>query len=599
MSSRLIRIQSTVQEAAEAISAALGIEVEIVDSELTVIGGSSRYKGKIGRKEEFGRLEGDFLYARTLRTGQAFVVDDPKGDPRYDPSSLDGTTKELAEICSPISLGGENIGVIGLVAFTVDQNRHLMDNSAAILLFLKHMARLLAAKVSENEAMERLTVVSREFSTILETIHEGALAINELGLVTHCNSTAEQLLKINRCDLLGKPLDQFWAKAPALEALRKGEEYTEKEEIYHSGHKRMHFIVTVRLVSGKEGPAGAVISFRDIAEARRLIYDLSEQTVTYTFDDIIGDSKAIRQVKVQAHRVATSNSTVLVAGESGTGKEVFARAIHHAGLRPGGPFISINCGAIPETLLESELFGYEGGAFTGARKEGKAGKFELADGGTIFLDEIGEMPLHLQVKLLHVLQDREVERVGGAKKIPVDVRIIAASNRDLEMMMQEGKFRNDLYFRLSVIPLHIPPLKERKDDIPALVQHCLEKYRLMLNKRITGVEPEAMESLMAYHWPGNVRELENTVEYAVNMAAGDILTPANLPPRIRQSSATCAPAGQASLKNRVREFERLLLEDCLERYGCTFKAKNDIARELAISKATLYRKLADLGFSQK
>ncbi|MEW5784057.1 MAG: sigma 54-interacting transcriptional regulator [Bacillota bacterium] len=595
--SRLIRIQSTVQDVAEAIAAALGIEVEIVDNTLTVVGGSARYKGKVGKKEEFGRVEGDFLYARTLRSGKAFVVDDPKADPRYDPSSLDGTTKELGEICSPIKLGGESIGVIGLAAFTADQNRHLKDSSAAILLFLKHMGRLLAAKVSESEAMERLTMVSRELTTILETIHEGALAINEQGLVTHCNSTAEKLLQINRAELLGKPLEGFWAKAPALEALRNGQEYTEKEEIYHSGHRRMHLIVTVRLVPGKAGPVGAVISFRDIAEARRLIYDLSEYTAAYTFDDIIGGSTVIRQVKAQALRVASGHSTVLITGESGTGKEVFARAIHHASLRHSGPFISINCGAIPEALLESELFGYEGGAFTGARKEGKAGKFELADGGTIFLDEIGEMPLHLQVKLLHVLQNREVERVGGSKNLPVDVRIIAASNRDLEQMMHEGKFRHDLYFRLSVIPLHIPPLKDRKEDIPKLVHHCLERYGKMLNIRFSGVEPEAMESLLLYHWPGNVRELENTIEYAVNMAAGGTLTMMNLPPRFRHSSQNTKTAG-ASLKNKVKEFEKALLEEYLERFGRTYDAKNAIARELSVSRATLYRKLAELGLSQ-
>lgn len=597
--SRLQMIQSTVQEAAEAISAALDIEVEIVDSELTVIGASHRYEGKIGRKEEFGRLEGDFLYARTLRSGEAYVIEDPQADPRYDPSSLDGTTKELGEICSPIKLGAESIGVIGLVAFTVAQHCRLMDNNQAILLFLKHMARLLAAKVSEHEAMERLTVVSVELTTILETIHEGALAINELGLVTHCNSTAEQLLKVNRSRLLGKPLDNFWAKAPALEALRSGLEYTENEEMFHFGQHRMHFIVTVRLIPGRGSPAGAVISFRDIAEARRLIYDLSEHNLAYTFEDIIGDSKAINQVKAQAYQVAKGNSTILITGESGTGKEVFARAIHQASLRSSGPLISVNCGAIPETLLESELFGYEGGAFTGARKEGKAGKFELADRGTIFLDEIGEMPLHLQVKLLHVLQSREVERVGGTKRVPVDVRIIAATNRDLETMMREGKFRNDLYFRLSVIPLHIPPLSVRMEDIPKLVEHCLGKYTRMLNKRIDGIEAEAMESLMAYHWPGNVRELENTLEYAVNMAPGLILTTANLPPRIRQSLSPAALAEAASLKSKLEQFERTVLEEYLERYGRTLSAKSAIARELSVSKATLYRKLANLGLSQK
>ena len=492
--SGLMSIQPMVQDLAEAIAAALSIEVEIVDHELTVVAGSGFYKNKVGQKEELGQLDSDYLYARTLRSGKSFVVRDPISDPAYDPSTLNGTTKEMAEVCSPIMLDEKVIGVIGLVAFNPVQKDNLMSKPEAVLSFLQHLSRFLAAKVAESDAVERLTRLSNELSTILETIHEGALAIDARGVVTHCNTTAEKLLRLNREKIIGRNLSDFWTNAPALEVLNTGAEYIEKEEIYQGKSKnRMHFIVSVRPIPGRETPYGAVVSFRDIAEARRLIYDLSATAMDYTFDDIIGESSAIKQVKEQALRVAGGNSTILITGESGTGKEIFARAIHQASARVEGPFISINCGAIPETLLESELFGYEGGAFTGARKEGKAGKFELASEGTIFLDEIGEMPLHLQVKLLHVLQNREVERVGGTNKIPVDVRIIAASNRDLESMMHEGNFRKDLYFRLSVIPLHIPPLKDRREDIPALVQCCLEKYGPMLNKQLSSVEPEAMD----------------------------------------------------------------------------------------------------------
>ncbi len=592
--SRLMRIQTMVQDVAEAISAALGIEVEIVDDRLTVVAGSSAYQEMIGAQLEFGQLEGNFLYARILRTGEAHIVKDPRQDPWYDPSSLEGTTKELGEICCPIKLGDEIIGVIGLSSMTPAQNHQLMGKSEAVMLFLKHMSRLLAAKVAESEAMERVTLLSKELTTILETIHEGALAVDARGLVTHCNSTAVKLLRISRKQILGKPLDLFWPGAPALEVLKTGREYIEKEEIYRTRGPRMHFIVTVRPIPGQDGPAGAVISFRDIAEARRLIYDLRENTIEYTFEDILGQSKAIRQVKEQAARVAGGNSTVLITGESGTGKEIFARAIHQAGALVNGPFISINCGAIPETLLESELFGYEGGAFTGARKEGKAGKFELADGGTLFLDEIGEMPLHLQVKLLHVLQNREVERIGGSKKILVNVRIIAATNRDLELMMQEGKFRKDLYFRLSVIPLHIPPLRERLEDIPVLTSYCLDKYSAMLHKKISNLAPEVMESLLQYSWPGNVRELENVLEYAVNMTDNGEITLEQLPPRIKTSQQNQDREPGSSLKIRVKKFEQEILQDYLEQFGHSPEGKSAIARVLAVSRATLYRKLAEL-----
>ncbi len=596
----LMHIQTMVQDLAEAIAAALSVEVEIVDHELTVVAGSGYYRARIGQKEELGQLDSDYLYARTLRSGKSFVVTDPVSDPEYDPSSLAGTTPELAEICSPIIMDDTIIGVIGLVAFSNDQKKILLSKTDAVLDFLQHLSRFLAAKVSESEAVERLTLLSNELTAIIETIHEGALAIDARGFVTHCNTTAEKLLKLNREEIIGRQLEEFWPGAPALEVLETGAEYIEKEEIYQTkGRRGMHFIVSVRPIAGREQPEGAVVSFRDISEARRLIYDLSSTAMDYTFDDIIGESMAIRQVKEQALKVAGGNSTVLITGESGTGKEIFARAIHKASTREDGPFISVNCGAIPETLLESELFGYEGGAFTGARKEGKAGKFELANDGTIFLDEIGEMPLHLQVKLLHVLQNREVERVGGSKKIPVDVRIIAASNRDLEKMMQEGNFRKDLYFRLSVIPLHIPPLKERREDIPALVERCLLKYASMLNKSFKAIEPDAMETLLRYNWPGNVRELENAVEYAVNMAAGDIINNSSLPPRVKESETESLVQLKAPLRDRVRDFERKILQEYLEQYGNTYEGKNDIADKLEISRATLYRKLSELGLAGK
>ncbi|MDW7728623.1 MAG: sigma 54-interacting transcriptional regulator [Bacillota bacterium] len=594
----LIHIQMMVQDLAEAIAAALSVEVEIVDHELTVVAGSGLYRKRIGQKEELGQLDSDYLYARTLRSGKSFVVTDPVSDPEYDPSSLEGTTPELAEICSPIIMDNNVIGVIGLVAFNPEQKKILLSKTEAVLSFLQHLSRFLAAKVSESEAVERLTILSNELTAIIETIHEGALAINAEGFVTHCNTTAEKLLKLNREEIIGSNLEDLLPGAPALEVLETGTEYIEKEEIYQArGRRSMHFIVSVRPIAGREKPEGAVVSFRDISEARRLIYDLSSTAMDYTFDDIIGESLAIGNVKEQALKVAGGNSTVLITGESGTGKEIFARAIHKASPREEGPFISVNCGAIPETLLESELFGYEGGAFTGARKEGKAGKFELASDGTIFLDEIGEMPLHLQVKLLHVLQNREVERVGGSKKIPVDVRIIAASNRDLEKMMQEGNFRKDLYFRLSVIPLHIPPLKDRREDIPALVKRCLAKYGPMLNKHFSDIEPEAMECLLRYNWPGNVRELENALEYAVNMAGGDLITYSSLPPRVKNIEKETIARVDASLKEKVRDYERMILQDYLDRFGDTYEGKSDIADKLEISRATLYRKLSELGLA--
>lgn len=587
-------IAETVQQVAEAISHAIGLETEIVDQELTIVGGTGLYKEKLGEKEERGNLNGNFLYARVLRNGKTEIVEEPCRDLTYDESSLIGKTKELAEVCTPIRAGGRTIGIIGLIAFEEEQRRKLIQNKENMVSFIERMAELLAAKASEKEAFQKIQIANNEIMTILETIHEGVVAIDKNGCITHCNSVAEVLLKSSREEMIGKHLSVFMPDAPALEVLRTGKGYTEQEEIFKRGMEQFHFIVTTKPIEGKENFCGVVISFRDITEARKLVYNMSQRDVRYTLDDIIGNSQKIAEVKKQAETVARGNSTVLITGESGTGKEMFARAIHYKSSRRCGPFVTVNCGAIPETLLESELFGYEKGAFTGAREKGKMGKFELANGGTIFLDEIGDMPLHLQVKLLHVLQNMRFERVGGNKTICVDVRVIAATNRDLEKMMEEKEFREDLYYRLSVIPLRIPPLRKRAEDIPLLMDYFLKKYNAFMKKSITGFSKEAEEIYLAYDWPGNVRELENAVEYGVNMTFSDEIGVEAVPPRLRKRYQSFQRKDSGlSLQSRIKNFEREILMEKISEYGDSRDAKMKIAQDLKISRATLYRKLAE------
>jgi len=255
------------------------------------------------------------------------------------------------------------------------------------------------------------------------------------------------------------------------------------------------------------------------SEVRRLQGLIEEQ---YKFENIIAKSERMRQILYQVFRIAVTDSTVLIQGESGTGKELIARAIHLASPRKDGPFIAINCAALPETLLESELFGYEKGAFTGAIRSTK-GLFTQAHGGTVFLDEIGDMPMSIQAKMLRVLQDRQFYPLGSKKPVEVDVRVITATNMDLEREVKEGRFREDLYYRIHVIPIQIPPLRERKEDIPALVNHFIKKFNQRMKKNVRGVSPMAMQKLMAHDWPGNVRELENTIEFAMAMTEHDII----------------------------------------------------------------------------
>lgn len=323
---------------------------------------------------------------------------------------------------------------------------------------------------------------------------------------------------------------------------------------------------------------------------RETVRQLKNNSGTLSFDDIIGDSKELSKVKKSARLFAAGNSTILLQGESGTGKEVFARAIHTESSRGAGPFVAINCAALPENLIESELFGYVEGAFTGASKGGRIGKFELADGGTLFLDEIGEIPIHLQAKLLRALQERKIQKVGGSKEINIDVRIIAATNRDLELLVKEGMFREDLYYRLSVIPIFIPSLRERKGDIRQLAEYFCNIYSKALNKDIFGLEKTTLKILSEYSWPGNIRELQNAIEYAVNISSNSYLKRTDLPEKILRGRKSITETGIAELKD-LHTVEYEYIQKAIETYGNTLEGKEKAAQVLGISLATLYRKL--------
>ena len=353
------------------------------------------------------------------------------------------------------------------------------------------------------------------------------------------------------------------------------------------------------LIAGKY-----IVSQNNITLQNTVSSLLESQSVHASFDSIISRSTAMEKIKNRALQVASSNSTVLITGESGTGKGLLARAIHKESPRCSKPFVSVNCAAIPETLLESELFGYERGAFTGAEKNGKLGKFQLADKGTLFLDELGDMPLHLQVKLLSCLQNRQVDPVGAVRPVDVDVRIIAATNKDLEEMILQNQFREDLYFRLNVIPLYIPPLRERPEDISMLVQHIIMKFSMAMGKAVTGIEADAMDVLLSYSWPGNIREVENVIEYAINMEQSDTITVDSLPEKlVRKNKHVNSGSGTGmmhiNLKTQLDSAEKQILRECLNQTGWNLEGKRQAAEQLGISESTLYRRLKQLGLSKK
>lgn len=323
-----------------------------------------------------------------------------------------------------------------------------------------------------------------------------------------------------------------------------------------------------------------------------LVHEAENYKKPYTFDSIIGTNEKLLAIIKKAKKIADSPSTVLIRGENGTGKEMLAQAIHYNSKRAKHPFISVNCGAIPEQLIESELFGYEGGAFTGANRNGKPGKFELAGSGTIFLDEIGDLPLSVQPKLLRVLQEKCFEKVGGNQLLPVHARVMAATNKNLEKMVKEGRFREDLYYRINVLPFTMIPLRERLNDIPMLLSHFINKYSILLNRQVPEINVWLEQWLMNYDWPGNIRQLENVVEYMINMNESGLLDFDDLPDDMQlEAEKYCnRERGTTSLTELLSQYERNILVKFVPKNAASIE-KAEAAKKLNISLATLYRKL--------
>jgi transcriptional regulator of aroF, aroG, tyrA and aromatic amino acid transport len=462
----------------------------------------------------------------------------------------------------------------------------------------------LKEEVQKTKGVENITEIEllpyerreRQIKAVLDSVSEGIIAVDKNGHITIFNPVAEKILQLKEEEVLGKPLKEVLPiDAPMLKTLKTGRGY-DNEEIMIDGPKgRSHYITTGRPIKNEYGRTiGAVASLKDMSKVRELVYSITKPSMI-TFDDIIGESPAIKRVKNLAKTVARSDSTVLLIGESGTGKELFARAIHMASPRSNNPFVPVNCAALPDTLLESELFGYEEGAFTGARKGGKQGLFEFAQRGTIFLDEIGELVPHLQVKLLRVLQEGRVRRIGGNQEIKIDVRVIAATNKDLEEKIRKGEFREDLYYRLNVIPIYIPPLRERKEDIPILLDYFIEKFKAKMNIiEDIKVDGEAMKKLMSYSWPGNIRELANIVERGINLAGSNIIKPENLlvntdDEKIYDNCNDNPPYQEEiiPLKEATSRAEKEVIEKALKKY----KSSREAGRVLGVSHTTILNKM--------
>lgn len=580
----LQEIRETVQQTAEAIAEALLMEVEIADSQLMRIAGTGRYQHQCGKM-----LQDGFVYRHVIQSGQSVMIDSPGNHELCKPCTARANCPEAAEVAVPIGIGGRILGVIGLICLDSMQAERLRERKDSLLRFLEKMAELIAAKVTEKVQSQERETLARQLVTVLNLLHDGILVVNADKGIIHTNELGARMVDMT----FDKPavLSQIMDEKKMWRVIEDGEKFS--GEVKGRRVTAQWYCDAFPIIrSGRF--EGAVVTLRDVQEIKRLVNDATVSDIATEFSQIIGNCGKIRELKELATRVAPTNSTLLIQGESGTGKELLARAIHESSPRKINAFIAINCGAIPENLLESELFGYEEGAFTGARRGGKLGKFELAHNGTIFLDEIGDMPLHLQVKLLRVLQERKVERIGSSRASAVNVRVIAATHRNLERLVASGEFREDLYYRLNVIPLVIPPLRERKEDIPLLVLYYLNYYCGVLGKKINGVTPDAVALLSRYPWPGNVRELANVIEYAVTMATGEYISFEVLPKRIKQEEKVAVTTGCLNLKTLEREIITKALEA-----AAVDGHKDEAAKLLGISRATLYRKIKEYNIAER
>lgn len=452
-----------------------------------------------------------------------------------------------------------------------------------------------------------MNINDREMLNILEHMvdnpYMGVVYINTDCEILLVNETFANILGLERDNLIGLHIQEIMPKSRLPQTVKTGE--TNLCEMCNVNHQEM---VSMRIPiynNGKIVGAMAKTLFLDMSAAKLMVdlissneennHELTKYRSKYTLEDIIGNNHRIVRMKTWCVQVANNISNVLIIGESGTGKELYAHAIHNAGIRRHYPFVRINCACIPENLLESELFGYEEGAFTGALKGGKKGKFELADRGTIFLDEIGEMPLSMQTKLLTFLQEREFERIGGSDPIKSNARVIAATNTDLEKAVADGRFREDLYYRLNVATFMLPPLRDRTDDIELLVNHMIPKLNEKLGTFIKNIEPDALDMLIQYQWPGNIRELENLLERAINLAAldGDIsLFPRHFP--TLKNAAVIEEKQPSTLNEAIESLEYQLIMRTLRSNNYN---KTLTARLLDIHPSVLYRKLKKYNIS--
>ena len=575
----LMQIQPTIQRFARMLASVLQLEVEIVDENLCRVAGTGAYGKFLGRQ-----LSGNSrLLRHVLETKTEKVVTQSRFDPLCEGCDSKENCREKAFLGTPVILQDRCVGVISLIAVTHEQQEHISDNLREFSDYVRHISTIFVSKLLEDQGPG--DNISKIFATMIDNMDQGVLVVDADNRLQFVNQTALKTLGVVQNNIIGKPV--------RFRPLTFESNFT---------HGHMQHIVSwddkSELIIGQLHNIQGRQLFLMAFHQSHTSFSVANAPDEPHIEQLVGECRVMRQLKRLISRIAPSPSSVMVVGESGTGKEVVARAIHKLSGRRNKPFIAINCAAIPEQLLESELFGYVKGAFTGASANGKTGLIQAANTGTLFLDEIGDMPLMLQAKLLRAIEAREILPIGASSPIQVDIRIISATNQNLAQFIAEGKFREDLFYRLNVIPITLPPLRERQEDIELLVHYFLHLHTRRLGSVYPGIAPDVVEILRKHRWPGNLRELSNLMEYLVNVVpSGEVIDSTLLPPNLlnngttEQSDVTEVSEAHLSLDDAggtaLEEMEKQMIREALSRHN----SKKQVADELGIGIATLYRKI--------
>ncbi|HBE3350545.1 TPA: sigma-54-dependent transcriptional regulator [Escherichia coli] len=575
----LMQIQPTIQRFARMLASVLQLEVEIVDENLCRVAGTGAYGKFLGRQ-----LSGNSrLLRHVLETKTEKVVTQSRFDPLCEGCDSKENCREKAFLGTPVILQDRCVGVISLIAVTHEQQEHISDSLREFSDYVRHISTIFVSKLLEEQGPG--DNISKIFATMIDNMDQGVLVVDDENRVQFVNQTALKTLGVVQNNIIGKPI--------RFRPLTFESNFT---------HGHMQHIVSwddkSELIIGQLHNIQGRQLFLMAFHQSHTSFSVANAPDEPHIEQLVGECRVMRQLKRLISRIAPSPSSVMVVGESGTGKEVVARAIHKLSGRRNKPFIAINCAAIPEQLLESELFGYVKGAFTGASANGKTGLIQAANTGTLFLDEIGDMPLMLQAKLLRAIEAREILPIGAISPIQVDIRIISATNQNLAQFIAEGKFREDLFYRLNVIPITLPPLRERQEDIELLVHYFLHLHTRRLGSVYPGIAPDVVEILRKHRWPGNLRELSNLMEYLVNVVpSGEVIDSTLLPPNLlnngttEQSDVTEVSEAHLSLDDAggtaLEEMEKQMIREALSRHN----SKKQVADELGIGIATLYRKI--------